>query len=187
MKLWKKHYLLPALLILAGFTISCGEMNKANRLVEGGNAAAKEGEKFAEEAMSKIDELEGNLNDFPSNREQLKGAAQETLATLDKSIAKLREASAKFSEGSAAKIDAPLKEYLSLKSQEFSKHAEHMETWKEIPNAILDTSIGDRPALDAKFAQLKERLEQLHKDWTDLGARAEKIKEENKNKFQNGN
>jgi chromosome segregation ATPase len=187
MNLWKKYNLLPALLILISFTISCGEMNKANKLVEEGNAAAKEGDKFAEEAKRKIDELHGNLNDFPSNREPLKSTAQEILASLDQSIARLREAAAKFSEAGTAKIDAPLKEYLSLKSQEFSKHAEHMETWKEFPNAIMDTSIEDRPALDAKFAQLKERLEQMQKDWTDLGARAEKIKEDNKNKFQNEN
>jgi uncharacterized coiled-coil DUF342 family protein len=184
MNLWKKRSRLLTLFILALLATSCGELNKANKLVEGGNAAAKEGEKFAEEALAKIDELKGNLNDFPSNREQLTATAQEIFNSLDQSTAKLREASAKFGEASTAKIEQPLKDYLSLKSQEFSKHAEHMEALKEIPNDILDTSITDRDALDAKFAQLKERLEQLHKDWTDLGARAEKIKEENKDKFK---
>lgn len=184
MNLWKKRYRLLALCLLALCAISCGEMNKANKLVESGNAAAKEGEKFAEDALSKIDELKGNLNDFPSNREQLKATAQQILTSLDQSIAKLREASAKFGEASTARIDQALKDYLSLKSQEFGKHAEHMEALKEIPNAILDTSITDHSALDAKFAQIKERIEQLHKDWTDLGARAEKIKEENKDKFK---
>jgi hypothetical protein len=48
----------------------------------------------------------------------------------------------------------------------------------------MDTAIADRPALEAKFAQIKERVEKLEKEWTDLSARARKIQDDNKDKFK---
>jgi peptidoglycan hydrolase CwlO-like protein len=179
----KKLYLLIALIALSVFGISCAT-SKANKFIEEGNAAVKEGEQLATEADAKITALAGNLDKFPENRDELKGTAQEIIDRLDKSIAKLREAASKFNEGSQTNLDAPLKEYLSLKSQEFSKHAEHLEALKGIPNSVTDASIEDRAALDAKFAQIKERVDGLEKEWTDLSNRADKIQEQNKDKFK---
>jgi peptidoglycan hydrolase CwlO-like protein len=179
----KKLYLLLALIALCVFALSCAT-SKANKFIEEGNAAVKEGEQLATEADTKITALAGNLDKFPENRDELKGTAQEIIDRLDKSIAKLREASSKFDEGSKTNLDAPLKEYLSLKSQEFSKHAEHLDVLKGIPNSVMDASIEDRATLDAKFAQIKERVDGLEKEWTDLSNRADKIQEQNKDKFK---
>jgi peptidoglycan hydrolase CwlO-like protein len=179
----KKLYLLLALIALSVFALSCAT-SKANKFIEEGNAAVKEGEQLATEADTKITALAGNLDKFRENRDELKGTAQEIIDRLDKSIAKLREASSKFDEGSKTNLDAPLKEYLSLKSQEFSKHAEHLDVLKGIPNSVMDTSIEDRATLDAKFAQIKERVDGLEKEWTDLSNRADKIQEQNKDKFK---
>jgi uncharacterized protein YxeA len=180
----KKLYSLFILLILAAFAVSCGEMGKANKLIEEGNASVKEAEKSGQEADEKINELVAALDGFPGNRDQLKGTAQQTIDLLDKGIAKLRDAAQKFDEGSKKDIDAALKEYLSVKSQEYAKHAEHFETIKEVPKAVMDTSIEDGSALEAKFVQITERVEKLKKEWTDLGTRADKIYEDNKSKFQ---
>lgn len=179
----KKLYALFSLLILAASVAGC-ETSKANKYIDEGNAAVKESEKMAVEADAKINELAAALPSFPENRDQLKGTSQEIIDRLDKSIAKLKEAAAKFDEGSKTNIDAPLKEYLSLKSQEFAKHAEHLETLKDIPKSVMDTAINDRPALEAKFAQIKERVEKLEKEWTDFSARAKKIQDDNKDKFK---
>ena len=180
----KKLYALLSLLIVGAFTVSCGETRKANKLIEEGNAAVKEAEKFATDADAKMTELDNSLGDFPQNRDQLKPMAQAALENLDKGIAKLREAASKFDEGSKTNLDAPLKEYLSLKSQEFSKHAEHLEVAKGLPNAIMDASIEDGETLKAKIAPIIEHVEKLEKEWTDLAARANKIQQENKDKFK---
>jgi chromosome segregation ATPase len=179
----KKLYLLFALIAVSVSALSCAT-SKANKFIEEGNAAVKEGEQLAVEADTKITALAGELDKFPENRDQLKGPAQEINERLDKSIAKLREAASKFDEGSKTNLDAPLKEYLSLKSQEFSKHAEHLDMLKGIPNAVLDPSIEDRASLDTKFSQIKERVDKLEQEWTDLSNRADKIQEANKDKFK---
>lgn len=179
----KKLYSLCAVLMLSLCAASCGETRKANKFVEEGNAAVEEGKKLYEQADAKNTELVQSLDGFPGNRDQLKGKAQEALELLDKSIAKLREGAAKFDEGSKTNIDAKLKEYLTLKSQEFTKHAEHLEIEKEIPKSVMDTSITDADTLKEKFSSLQERLQKLEQEWTGLAERARKIEEENKDKF----
>src|SRR3982751_3264405 len=174
----KKLYALFALLVMSLFAVSCGETRKANKLIEEGNTAVKDAEKFATDADAKMTEIGNSLGDFPQNRDQLKPSAQSAIENLDKGIAKLREAATKFDEGSKTNLDAPLKEYLALKSQEFSKHAEHLEAVKGLPNAVLDTSIEDGDALRAKFAQIKERIDTLEKEWTDLSTKADKIQQD---------
>lgn len=179
----KKLYALLAALVLSIFALSCAT-RQANKLIEEGNAAVEEGKKLYEQADTKETELAQSLDGFPGNRDQLKGKAQEIIDLLDKAIAKLREGAAKFDEGSKTNIDAKLKEYLSLKSQEFSKHAEHLEIEKEIPTAVMDTSITDTDGLRAKFTSVQERLEKLQQEWVNLATKAEKIKQENKDKFE---
>lgn len=180
----KRFYLHFALSILSAFAISCGAMSRANKLVAEGNAAVKEGENFYEQANAKAKELNDALDGFPANRDQLKDKAQEVLDLLDKGIAKLREGASKFEEASRTNIDPQLKEYLSLKAQEFNKHAEHLEVEKDIPKAVMDTSVEDKDALRAKIVATQERLTQLEKEWTDLGERANKIYEANKDKIK---
>jgi uncharacterized coiled-coil DUF342 family protein len=164
--------------------VACGDTGKANKLIDEGNAAVQEGQKLAQEADAKNDQLIAALGNFPENRDELKGKAQEVMDLLDKSIARLREATQKFDDGSKTNIDAKLKEYLSLKSQEFSKHAEHLEVAKEIPKAVMDPAVTDTDTLKTRFTQATERVEKLQKEWEDLAARAGKIQEENKDKFK---
>jgi len=174
---------LLALLILTCFLASCGEMNRANRLVEDSNNAVKESEKYIEDAEAKLKELDNGQDGFPSNREQLEGASKEAIELLDKAAAKLRFAALNYETASKAKIDDKLKEYLSLKSQEFNKHVEHLEAAKDIPKAIIDTTINDLASLNARRAEINDRIEKLKTEWEDLAVRAKKIQEENKDKF----
>ena len=177
-------YLQFALLLLTCLAVSCGEMKKANKLVEDSNAAVKAGEKHAEEADAKLKELDNGRAGFPANRGQLQTTCQEAIELLDKAAVKLREAAANYQTAAQAKIDDKLREYLSLKSQEFSKHVEHLEAAKDIPKAILDPSINDVAALNSRRAEINGRIEKLKKEWEDLAARAKKIREENKEKFE---
>jgi chromosome segregation ATPase len=180
----KKPHFLLALLISTCLIVSCGELNRANRLIEDSNNAVKESEKYAVEAEAKLKQLDSSQADFPSNREQLEGTSKEAIELLDRAARKLREAAANYEAASQAKIDDKLKEYLALKSQEFNKHVEHLEAAMDIPKAVMDTSINDIPALKARRADINTRIEKLKKEWEDLAARAKKIQEENKDKFE---
>ena len=171
-------------LALTSFMMSCGEMKKANKLVEDSNAAVKAGEKYAEEADAKLKELDNGRAGFPSNRSQLEAPAKEALDLLDKAAVKLREAAANYETAGQAKIDDKLREYLALKSKEFSKHVEHLEAAKDIPKAIMDPSIDGVAALNSRRAEINGRIEKLKNEWEDLAARAKKIREENKDKFE---
>ena len=180
----KKPHLLLALLISTCFITSCGEMNKANRLIEDSNNAVKESEKYAVEAEAKLKELDRRREEFPGNREELAVVSKEAIELLDKAARKLREAATNYDTASQAKIDDKLKEYLSLKSQEFNKHVEHLEAAREIPKSIMDTSITDFSLLNERRYEINQSIEKLKKEWEDLAARAKKIREENKEKFE---
>lgn len=180
----KKLSALLALLGLACFLISCGEMNRAKRLVEDGNNAVKESEKYAVEADAKLKELDRRREEFPGNREELGVVCKETIDLLDKAAGKLREAALNYETASQAKIDDKLKEYLSLKSQEFNKHVQHLEAAREIPKSIMDSTVTDFSLLNERRIEIDDQIEKLKKEWIDLAARAKKIREENKEKFE---
>ena len=180
----KKLSALSALLIVAFSLASCSEMSRAKKLVEDGNNAVKESEKYAVEADAKLKELDRRREEFPGNREQLGIVSAEAIELLDKAAGKLREAASRYEAASQAKIDEKLKEYLSLKSQEFSKHVEHLEAAREIPKSVMDRSVTDFSDLNERRFDINARIEKLKKEWEDLAARAKKIQEENKEKFE---
>jgi hypothetical protein len=180
----KKLYALCALMGLACLLISCSEMDKAKRLVEDGNAAVKESEKYAVEADAKLKELDRRREEFPGNREQLGVVSKEAIELLDKASAKLREAALSYAAASQSKIDDKLREYLSLKSQEFSKHVAHLEAAREIPKSVMDASVTDFSLLNERRIEINDQIEKLKKEWEDLATRAKKIQEENKEKFE---
>lgn len=180
----KKLSALSALLITMCFYVACGEMSKAKRLVEDGNQAVKESEKYAVDADAKLKELDRRREEFPGNREQLSVVSKEAIELLDKAAQKLREAALDYETASQAKIDDKLREYLSLKSQEFTKHVEHLEAAREIPKSVMDTSVTDFSTLNERRIEIDDRIEKLKTEWVDLAARAKKIQEENKEKFE---
>ena len=180
----KKPHLLLAILISSCFILSCGEMNRANRLIEDSNNAVKESEKYAVEAEAKLNELDRRREEFPGRREELSVVAQEAIELLDKAAGKLREAASNYETASQAKIDDKLKEYLSLKAQEFNKHVEHLEAAREIPKSVMDSAVTDFSLLNERRYEINQRIEKLKKEWEDLATRAKKIREENKEKFE---
>lgn len=180
----KKPHLLFALIIATCFVSACGEMNRANRLIEDSNSAVKESEKYAVEAEAKLQELDRRREEFPGNREELSVVARQAIELLDNAADKLREAARNYEAASQAKIDDKLKEYLSLKAQEFNKHVEHLEAARDIPKSIMDSTVTDYMLLTERRNEINQRIEKLKKEWEDLAVRAKKIREENKEKFE---
>ena len=183
-----KRNALLAFMLMAAFVLACSslgnETEKANKLVDEGNKLVEEGNKLGEDAQAKFKEISDNMSDFPDNREDLRQPSEELTEIIDKGSAKFREASKKFDEASKLKLDDKFKEYLSLKSQEFNKHAEHIEALKGIPQAIMDPAIKDGPALNKKLTSVNTSVEKVGKEWKDLEAKANKVREDNKDKFK---
>jgi hypothetical protein len=180
----KKLTAFAILFIIACFLSSCSEMSRARKLVEDGNAAVKESEKYAVEADAKLRQLDRRREEFPSNREPLEQISRESIELLDKAAGKLREAAGNYEAASRAKIDDKLREYLSLKAQEFTKHVEHLEAAREIPQSVMDSAVTDFSILNERRYDINVRIEKLKKEWEELAARAKKIQEDNKEKFE---
>lgn len=176
-----KQYTMLALVSFAlSFALACSfgdETDKANKLIEEGNAAITEGDKIFNEANNKFTAL-----DLSEDKDKVKASAQEITEGFDKAAGKAREASKKFDEASKLKVDDKFKEYLALKSKEFAKKAEQVEAAKDLPKALMDSS--DAGAMNTKVKEINDRIEKLDKEWKDLSAQADKIKEDNKDKFQ---
>jgi hypothetical protein len=172
------------LLLLASLSASCNETEKANRLIESGNAAVIEGNKSLGEAVSKTGKLFDSISpeQFPEERDSIKGLAEETVESFEKSAAKFRDAAAKFDAASKLRIKDKLREYLQLKSQEFNKRAEQADVAKAAPQAFIDSN--DAVELKQKADDSKARETKLEKEAADLVEKSNKIQQENKDIFR---
>jgi hypothetical protein len=160
------------------------ETDKANKLVDEGNAAAQDGKKFLTEAEEKRQAMMTALPDIKSAEEPVaaRGLAKDAIAAYDKARAKCNEAANKYEEASKLKINAKFKEYLTLKAKEYKTRAELMETAKGTPQALIDSS---GPSMFiAKAKENDAKVSKLVKEADDLGAQAEKVHKENKGIFR---
>lgn len=184
-----KRNTLLALTLLIGFVLACNasvgdETDKANSLVAEANTAIDAGNKAAIEAGRKNDKIFDEIKDdsFAEDKERLKATVKEAVDGFTQGAEKFREAAKKFEEASKLKVNDKFKEYLQLKSQEFNKNAEQMEAARAMPQAVLDSDDGD--ALRQKIKDNKMRYDILEKEAKELSNRAEKVRAENKDKFQ---
>jgi len=194
MRIKTNRLMLCITLLLVAFAAACMETDKANKLIEAGNAAINEGNTLVLDASTKNDKVFETLSAATpkaSDDEEsgpavdtsaLKSTAQAAIDGFDKSAVKYREAAAKFDEASKLKIHDKLKEYLVLKSQEFSKRAELSDAAKSNCKAVLDG--GEQAALLKQISSNQERINKLNKEATDLAEKSDKIQQENKSIFK---
>ena len=170
------------LLLLVCFAFACNayEMDKANKLINDGNAAVTEANQLFEEANSKADKISDALSSeqYLEESDSIKALAQQAASGFDKSAAKYREGATKFDQASKLKLQAQLKEYLTLKTQEFSKSAEEADIAKSIMEG------GDAEAISKKINENRDRINQIEKEVSELAEKSKKIQQENKNIFK---
>jgi hypothetical protein len=189
MRLHVKRSSLFIALLLVVFTFGCGlfgDTDKANKLVDEGNAATQDANKIASDAEPKYTAVftEKNLEEFPGNRDQLKGQVQEVIGLLEKAAARYRDAGGKFDEARKLNVDEKFKEYLDMYGQANRKQAEKLDAAKESAQAFLDPSITDNTTLNKKLQSFGERAQKLLQEARDFESKAKKIQEENKDKFK---
>ncbi|MGH9901174.1 MAG: hypothetical protein ACRD68_04960 [Pyrinomonadaceae bacterium] len=176
-----------ALLLLSGCGMSPGdETDRANKLVDEGNAEVEAGRKFAEEGMVKymlafnFDEKTGTAADW----EEIKQPAREASELLEKAATSFSKAADKFEEAGRLNVDDKFKQYLIIKAQSFRKNVEQMRVTREIPESLLNASVKDTDALLARIEDVNRRSQELSKESERLEAEAEKIQKENAGRFK---
>ena len=173
-----------ALLLLIAVALACSsggnETEKANKLIDEGNAANDEAKKHVAEAESLKKKM---LNMEVGKLEEAHAVARETIAAYEKAEAKCKEAGAKYDEAaSGLKSNGKFKEYLTLKVKEFNKRAELMQMAKGVPQALIDSK--NRQEWVAAANAITKQINQLAKEAEDLSNQADKIQKDNPGMFK---
>jgi bacterioferritin (cytochrome b1) len=170
-----------ALLLLVVAVLACGgnETEQANKLVDEGNAAVKDGKTFVTDAEAKKQKmLQTNVSELAEART----LAKEVIALYDKAEDKCKEAAKKYDEASRLKIGDKFKEYLALKVKEYNKRAEVVETAKGTPQALIDSE--SRTSFISRANENNEKVDKLSKEAEDLAAQGTKMEKDNPDMFK---
>ncbi len=171
-----------ALFLLVAAILACStgnETEKANKLVEEGNAAVQEAKKHVTDAEAKKDKM---LHTDVSELAEARTLAKEAIAAYDKAEEKCKEAAKKYEEASKLKLNDKFKEYLALKVKEYNKRAELVETAKGNPQALIDSE--SRSSFVNRARATNEKVDQLSKEADDLASQADKLQKDNPNIFK---
>ena len=173
--------------LMAGFLLlavilACStgdETEKANKLVDEGNAAIQEGKKYVADAEEKKNRM---LHTNVSQLAEARTIANEAIKAYDQAEHKAKEAAAKFEEASKLKVSDKFKEYLALKVKEFNKRAELVEALKDTPQALIDSQ--SRSSFISRANEATQKAERLSKEADDLEAQADKLQKDNPDSFK---
>ena len=164
-------------LLLLGVVLACGagdETEKANKLVNEGNAAIDEGKKYVADGEAKKNKM---LQMPVAQLADARTLAREAIRAYDQAEQKAKEAAGKFDEASKLKINDKFKDYLSLKAKEYNKRAELVEALKGAPQALLDSE--NRATFVSHANEANQKAEDLAKEANDLEAQADKLQKDN--------
>lgn len=171
-----------ALLLLVAAFSACSmgdESQKANKLVDEGNAAVQEAKQSLTEAEDKKQKM---LQTKAAQLEQARATAKEAIAAYDKAEDKCKEASKKYDEASKLKIKDKFKEYLTLRVKEYNKRVELVETMKGVPQALIDSK--KRSSFTSSANATNAKVDKLTKEADDLSAQADKLQKDNPDMFK---
>lgn len=169
------------LLIAAVLACSSGgnETEKANKLVDEGNAAVQDTKKNITEAESLKQRM---LGMDVSQLAEARSTAKEAIAAYEKAEAKCKEAASKYDEASRMKLNDKFKEYLTLKVKEYNKRAEMVAMAKGVPQALIDSE--SREGWINKANEVNGKVDKLRQEADDFGAQADKIQKDNPDIFK---
>ena len=158
---------------------SGNETEKANKVVDEGNAAVTEAKKHITDAEELKDKM---LRTDVSQLAEARSTAKEAIAAYDKAEAKCKEAAAKYDEASRLKLNDKFKEYLALKVKEYSKRVELIEAAKGIPQALIESE--SRKGWIDRASSINDKVAKLTKEADDLSGQADKLQKDNPDIFK---
>lgn len=180
-----------ALFLLAFVAIGCSggaasQTADANKIVDQANKKLDE----AKDLFAKTETRNTNL--FSVNiqtvrqlqyyKDKMSGETKSIVADYDKVSEMLKDVSKQYDDVSRLNVGDKYKDYAKLKSDEFAKRAEAVGIRKGNAQALAE--IDDPKTMTAKFDENNSKADRLFKDAEDMGAKAKKIEEENKDLFR---
>lgn len=172
-------------LILLGSTVLYFGTNKANKLIDEANIAIDAGNDAAKTGGEKYSQLftEANLRDFPTNRLLLAPTAKDLAAEMDLAATNFDLAAKKFEDAAKQNVAAIHAGYWTAKQQSFVKFAQSKRTFKAVAELVTDEKIISIDDLNAKLTPLIEQALLFDGEAKALAAKADEIRDKNKDKF----
>ena len=177
------------LIVIVALGLACGgaeQTEEANRTVELAN-------KKLDEARELYDKTETrNTNLFSANVQTVQqlqyykagksNEAKSIVADYEKIVEMLKDVSRQYDDISRMNLNEKYKDYAKLKSDEYAKRAEAVSLRKGNAQAFME--IDDPRTMMTKFDENNSKSERLFKDAEEMGAKAKKMEEENKDIFK---
>lgn len=174
---------LAAFVLLVIVVLACSsggnDTEKANKLVDEGNAAVQDAKKSITEAEDLKQKM---LHTDVSQLSEARATAKDAIAAYEKAEAKCKEAAAKYDEASRMKLNDKFKEYLALKVKEYNKRAEMVATAKGVPQALIDSE--SREGWVNKANEVNGRVDKLRQEADDIATQADKLQKDNPDIFK---
>jgi len=176
---------LLALFLLVGAVLACNktattsDTDKANKLVDEGNAAVQQAKTFVTDAEAKKDKM---MQTDVRRLAEARVTAAEAIAAYDKAAEKCKEAAQKYDEASRLKINEKFKDYLILKVKEYNKRGEMVDTAKGTPQALIEST--NKSSFVIRANSNNAKVDQLRKGADDLGAQGDKLQKDNPDIFK---
>lgn len=178
-----------AIIIAAFIALACSggdqqaEANKvvaeANKKLEEARALIVKTEARNKTLFSANIQTTGQLQAYKS---RMSDEAKQIVADYEKVSEMLKDISKKYDDVSRMKVSDKYKEYTKIKSEEFAKRADAVGVQKG--NAQAFAEIDDPKTMLSKFNENNEKSEKLFKEADELGTKAKKIEDENKDLFK---
>jgi hypothetical protein len=181
----QRYRSLTALVLLVLAILACkntstsNETDKANKLVDEGNAAVQDAKKAVSDAEAKKDQM---MKTDIRRLAEARIRAAEAIAAYDKAAEKCKAAAAKYDEASRLQISDKFKQYLMLKVKEYNKRAEMVEAAKGTPQALIEST--NRSSFVIRANSNNSKVDQLYKEAEDIGVQAEKLQKDNPDLFK---
>ncbi len=172
-------FLLLFVILACNKTTTPSETDKANKLVDEGNAAVQDAKKAVSEAEAKKDEM---MKTDIRRLAEARVRAAEAIAAYDKATEKCKAAASKYDEASRLQVSDKFKQYLMLKTKEYNKRAEMVEAAKGTPQALIEST--NRSSFVIRANSNNAKVDSLYKEAEDLGAQAEKLQKDNPDIFK---
>jgi hypothetical protein len=182
----KKTILLAMTIISVGLVTACNmyQTNQANKFVDEANKAITEANDKMDKVRVKFAEMENAIRQFLSENdlEVQSAVAKEIIPILEKARDSYKEASGKFEDASKLKLQDKFKEYLEYKAKEMKKRSEAAELMIGEPKTLISSD--SKSEYQKTVDDLVAKFKSVRAEADDLGAKADKITEENKEIFK---
>lgn len=176
------------IVIALAMSIACSgsQIEEANKAVDDANKKLDD----AKELLVKTETRNTNL--FSANIQTVQqlqlyksnkvSEAREIVGDYEKISEMLKDVAKQYDAVSRMNVSEKYKDYAKLKSDEFAKRSEAINVRKGNAQAFLE--IDDPRTMTAKFDENNSKSDRLFKDAEDMGTRAKKMEEDNKDLFR---